>query len=118
MSFFRAVFRARSDVVPDGGDIGRRVPVATVPDGGSYTIADAVNPVAVHTIESEHASDLLLVEVNGVLFVVDIYNQGLPITPDADPIRPRVQELGLDIDLIAGGHGGLIAWDDFVALLP
>ena len=117
--FFGTVFRARSTLIPDGMGEGPWPPVVvTVPAGGSYEIADAVNPVGIHTIESEHASDLVLVEVGGVLFVVDIYNPGLPLTPEADPIIPRVLELGLEIDTIAGGHAGTISWDDFVALFP
>lgn len=115
--FFRSVFRARSNLVPDGIARGPWPPrIETVPDGGSYVIDDPQNPVSIYTIESEHASDLVLVEAGGVLFVVDIYNPGLPLTPEADPILPRVTELGLEIDLVAGGHGGTIGWDDFVAL--
>ena len=81
-------------------------------------IDDPVNPVGVHTIESDHSSDLMIVEAGGVLFVVDIFSPGLPAGPDAAPIVPRVLELGLTIDTVAGGHGGTIPWSDFAALFP
>jgi len=115
--FFLSVFQAGSDLVPDGMEnLGSRPVISTVPDGGSLEIADSTNPIGVHTLESEHAADLVLVDAGGVLFVVDIFNPGLPVTPEADPILPRVLDLGLAIDLVAGGHGGVITWDEFVAL--
>lgn len=116
---FRSVFQATSDLVPDGmSSLGSRPVIETVPTFGSLVIGEATNPVGIHTIETKHAADMVLVEAGGVLFVVDLFNPGLPPTPDADPILPRVLELGLDIDLVAGGHGGVITWDEFVALFP
>ena len=86
-----------------------------MPDGGSYTINDPVNPVGVHTITNDHATDTVLVDAGGVLFVNDLYSPGFP-SPDAEVVLRRVLQLGLSIDTVAGGHGGTIPWEDFIAL--
>ena len=120
-SLYDLVFNAPSVLVPDALSMNP-VDVATVqvPDGGTVLIGGLTNPVGVHSFDVGHAEDYVLVDAGGVLWVVDIYQPipGVPVGDIGLAIRDRVEELGLDIDLIAGGHAAVISWDEFLSLLP
>lgn len=118
---YDVVFNAPSVLQPDALSMNP-VDVATVqiPDGGTVLIGGVTNPIGAHSLAVGHAQDYVLVDVGGVLWVVDIYQPapGAPVPPEGLLIRDRVVELGLDIDVIAGGHAATISWDEFLSLLP
>lgn len=84
------------------------VTVTPVPEGGVYRLDDAINPIEIWDAENGHAADLVLpyLPAQGILFSVDVYSPGAAGFPVfAAQLRDDIDRLGLDVRLIAGGHG-------------
>jgi glyoxylase-like metal-dependent hydrolase (beta-lactamase superfamily II) len=121
--FFRRVFRARnSTILPDRLDRSNR-PARILPvTAAGRTLANAGTDVEVYPVQTGHSVDMVVpyAEDTGVLFTSDIYSPpGLPDPqdPDANAIADMVEARGLNAQFIAGGHGTVIAYDDFEAAL-
>ena len=117
--FFGNVFQAPSTVVPDR--LGRNpvtASVETVPADASFTIPDTAVPVTVYPLENAHAEDMVLIHVGnaGVVFVSDIYSPN-PAATDVGAggrmVSNGIAANDLDVSFIAGGHGAVIAYEDF-----
>lgn len=119
---FSEIFQASSTVVPD---TMQEAPVAVsiegVPADGSLTIGDGKNAITVYPIDTAHARDMVITHIGdaGVVFVSDLYNpnpdaENLP--PGAQVLGDRIDELGLEVMTIAGGHGGTIDFETFSEL--
>lgn len=121
VAFFRDVFTAPSEVIPDALALNPRLArIEPVSSGGTVTLPDAANPVSVAPIVNTHAADAVIVNGGGVVFVVDLYSPfpgATQLPPGAQLLQQRIVELGWQPVAIAGGHGGSIAYDDFTALL-
>lgn len=119
--FFREVFTARSRLMPDALSRNpRAAQIMGVPGDGSVILPDAVNPVGIYPMSTPHAADLVIVEAGGVVFVVDIYSPfpgATQLPAGARLLQDRIVELGLQPEIIAGGHGGTIPYSEFTNLL-
>jgi mono/diheme cytochrome c family protein/glyoxylase-like metal-dependent hydrolase (beta-lactamase superfamily II) len=120
--FFEEIFQASSTISPDAlAENPVEAQIEVVPADGSFTIPDDEHPVEVYPIENTHAEDMVIAYVGnpGVVFVSDLYSPN----PGADPgaggalLRDTIDSLGLDVSLIAGGHGTSIAFEEFTGLL-
>ena len=99
--------------MPDGID-GSSIPIVGV--GAEPLVIDsATNPVTVYSFPDPHAADYVLVETNGALWVVDIYNPGLGFGAPPPELFEFVESQGLEIFQLIGGHGGTDFWPDLVA---
>jgi glyoxylase-like metal-dependent hydrolase (beta-lactamase superfamily II) len=81
-----------------------------------------MHAIEIYPIAQTHAEDMSIVYVAdpGIVFVTDIYSPN----PTADSagaggqlIADAIDELGLDVAWIVGGHGGAISFEDFQAQL-
>ncbi len=82
------------------------------------SLADDTNPVMVYSMENPHVEDYVITYVPeaGVVFVVDLYNpdpSASSLPAGAQLLRDKISELDLDVSVIAGGHGGTIAFAVF-----
>jgi hypothetical protein len=63
---------------------------------------------------------IVYVDGAGVVFVSDLYSPN-PAAESAgaggELLNARITELGLEVSTIAGGHGGVIPYEDFEGLL-
>jgi glyoxylase-like metal-dependent hydrolase (beta-lactamase superfamily II) len=117
------LLRTNTTILPDALDLNPTAAVIqTVPILGSFRIEDIDRPVAVHPAPTTHVADMVIVSVEnaGVIFVSDIFSPGGAAGPGAVEFNNAVIAAGIDTNnaLIAGGHGGTIAYADFVGLLP
>jgi glyoxylase-like metal-dependent hydrolase (beta-lactamase superfamily II) len=110
-TFFDGVVTAPSTIEPDRLE---NDPVAavieTIPMGGTYVLADAMNPITVYELPSTHAQDLVFpfVESAGVAFTVDIFSPNFGANPfGAQEVIDAFDAAGVtaDVDAIYGGHG-------------
>jgi glyoxylase-like metal-dependent hydrolase (beta-lactamase superfamily II) len=120
--FFAEIFRAGSTVQPDPLELEPvEATIETVPSAGAYTIPDATRPVEVYPIPNTHAEDMVIVYVpdGGVVFLSDLYSPA----PGGDPgaggmlLHDTINNLGLNVTTIAGGHGATISFEEFEDLL-
>lgn len=126
--FFRnEVLAGQCAVLPDALAQGpREADIVSVPSAGSTVFDDVQNPVVTYQVETEHAQDMLLVYLpnQGILFNSDLYNP-LPkaLQGMADPyFRPAeildlaagLETFGVMPTIMAGGHGGVTTWAQFV----
>ena len=118
--FFGDIFLADSSLVPDPLHQNPvEATIETVPADGSLVIEDDALTVEVYPIANSHAEDLVLTYAGGVVFVSDLYSPN----PNADSagaggqlIADLIDELGLEVTTIAGGHGGTIDIDTFESI--
>lgn len=113
--FYQRVFSNPHTVVPDR--LARNpVPVAVEGVRTLKVLDDGVHSVEAHRIQSIHSNDTLIVYLpkEKILFVADLYNPGLFPPGQAAPyvwgvasggLYDEVMRLGLDVQMIAGGHG-------------
>lgn len=111
LGLYRKVFAARHSIEPD--TLARTPAPAKlrgVEPGEVVTLADqgeGANSVRIYTVNTTHAADMLVAEAGGVLFVSDIYSPGFPPSVAAlRELRDAITSHQIDVDLIAGGHGG------------
>jgi glyoxylase-like metal-dependent hydrolase (beta-lactamase superfamily II) len=114
--FYQRVFSNPHTVVPDR--LARNpVPVAVEGVRTLKVLDDGEHSVEAHRIQSIHSNDTLIVYLpkEKILFVADLFNPGLFPAGQAAPyvwgmasggLYDEVRRLGLDVQLIAGGHGG------------
>jgi glyoxylase-like metal-dependent hydrolase (beta-lactamase superfamily II) len=120
--FFRKVFRERnSTIMPDRLDrTNRPARIVPVPANGSRVLNDADQTIEVLPFPGDHAVDMTVtfVQQAGVLFVSDVYSPPGPPGDGGAALNDLIVANNLNVDWIAGGHGSVIAYDDFVAQLP
>ena len=121
--FYEDVFQASSTLLPDRLALSpATAEIETVPANGSFTIPDAALPVEVYPLENDHAEDMVIIYVRnaGVVFNSDIYNPD-PAATDVGAggqvVNDGIVSNDLDVSIIAGGHGTVIAYGDFQSLL-
>ena len=119
--FFREMFQSTdSKIMPDALDRNPvEATIAVVPADGSFIIADSLRPVGVYTAQTPHAADkmIIFVQNEGIVFVSDIYSPGAPPGPGAEQFNDAVIRNDLDVTTIVGGHGGTIAYAEFLDAL-
>jgi len=119
--FFERVFSERdSTILPDRLDrTDRKARILAVPADGSRLLADAEQPVEVFPFAVPHSVDMTVTFVHrgGVLFVSDVYSPGTPPGEGGQALDDLIRANGLDVQWIAGGHGGVISYADFQAAL-
>ena len=117
--FFRRVFRERnSTIMPDRLDRSNRpARITAVPNGGLVTLNDADQRVQVLSFDVPHSVDMTVtfVEQGGVLFVSDVYTPGGTPGEGGQALNDLIEANNLNVEWIAGGHGGFISYDDFLA---
>ena len=121
--FFAHIFDAPATITPDMmSENTTGYTIETVPADGSLTLDDGTHAIEIYPLAQTHAEDMVIAYVAdpGIVFVTDIYSPN----PDADSagsggqlIADAIAALGLDVAWIAGGHGGVISWEDFQAQL-
>ena len=120
VEFFEHIFDAPSEIVPDSLEENPfEATIEPVPADGSTVLQSTMNPVSVYPIAGGHAEDLVIVEAGGIVFVVDLYTPfpGAPALPPGGLVlADRIEELGLEVEAIAGGHGGVISFEEFRGL--
>lgn len=133
--FDQRVFGAESTVLPDElAAHPRAVAIAPVPALGELRLDDAVNPVEVYAIDSDHAADMVVAYLpkQGALFNSDLYIplpdelRQLGLVPyftakDLRDLAAGIARHGLSPALIVGGHGAVApigVFDADVAALP
>ncbi len=113
--YLQRIARAACDV-----DVAQETPqsalrFAAVPEGGSLTLADATAPLQVFDVQSDHAEDMVFPYLpnTGAVFIVDVYSPGLPpFVPLARQARQELTRLGITVNSIIGGHGGIATLAD------
>jgi glyoxylase-like metal-dependent hydrolase (beta-lactamase superfamily II) len=117
--YFRQVFSARSStIMPDRLDrTNRPARITAVPANGSVLLDDADQPIKVLAFPVAHSVDMTVtfLEQAGVLFVSDVYTPGAPPGDGGQALNDLIEANNLDVRWIAGGHGGFISYDDFLA---
>jgi glyoxylase-like metal-dependent hydrolase (beta-lactamase superfamily II) len=103
------VLAAPSTIVPDAlSESPVDVPIELVPEAMGTTLADATRPIEIYPVFNVHAVDLVMVLVDGVLFVADIYSPGNPpFPPGPSDLYQTILSHGLEgsITAIVGAHG-------------
>jgi glyoxylase-like metal-dependent hydrolase (beta-lactamase superfamily II) len=116
--FFRRVFAERdTTLLPDRLDrTDRRARITPVPADGRV-LGDPLRQVEVYPIATTHAVDMTVtfVREGGVVFVSDIYTPGGTPGEGGQALDDLIVAEGLDVEWIAGGHGGVISYADFLA---
>ena len=117
--FFRQVFADRdASILPDRLDrTDRRARITGVPSDGSLLLDDDRQQVEVLPFDVPHSVDMTVTFLHrgGVLFVSDVYTPGAPPGAGGQALDDLVRANGLDVQWIAGGHGGVISYADFQA---
>src|SRR5690606_31297787 len=111
-SFWRDLLAQPSTLKPDALEQNpREVAIQTVPEGGELTIPDAVNPVTLYHLATDHAADMLLTyqPTSNSVFVVDIYSPGNGAQLGAADLAASIAEHEIPTEglRIVGGHGGI-----------
>jgi glyoxylase-like metal-dependent hydrolase (beta-lactamase superfamily II) len=122
-AFWREILAAPSTLKPDAlAENPREVNIVTVPEGGELEIADAVNPVMLYHLATDHAADMLLTyqPTSNSVFVVDIYSPGNEGQLGADDLDAALTEHAIPTEglTIVGGHGGIGDYAALQAQLP
>jgi glyoxylase-like metal-dependent hydrolase (beta-lactamase superfamily II) len=110
--FYSKILRAPSTIWPDTlAQSPVPTTIMTVPAGGSYTLADATNPVTAYHIASNHSDDLLMfyLDNGGYLFESDLYNPGnggsSVYPPFAIELLEAIWDYAPGTATVVGGHG-------------
>ena len=81
----------------------------------SLTIGSGAERVVLYHLPNTHAEGMLVAwhPASRLLFIVDVLSPGgnLPRIGSQE-VAAMVRRLGLDVDRIVGGHGGLAPWAD------
>ena len=117
-AFFADIFQRPSALRPDAlAENPTGANIETVPADGSYTIPDTSRTVVVYPLANEHAADMVLIHVQGagVVFVSDVYNPnpGIPAGPGGRLVQAAIEAAGIEVSIIAGGHGGTVDYETF-----
>ncbi len=120
--FMAEAFEAPSTVFPDELEQNpQTATIETVPQDAPYSLADATHPINVYHLDNSHADDLVMVHLPNeeMLFVVDIYNPGLPF--QLFPLGPSnivnaINNEGISVKTIVGGHAGVGTFEELEAI--
>ena len=121
-AFFTEIFQRPSTLRPDAlAENPTVTSIDTMPADGSYTIPDAERAVDVYPLlNNGHAGDMVFIYVQGagVVFNSDIYrpNPEAPAGPGGQLVQAAIEAAGIDVSIIAGGHGGTIDYETFQSL--
>lgn len=120
-AFFTDIFGRPSTLRPDAlAETPMVASIDTMPAGGSYTIPDADRTVEVYPLLNGHAGDMVFIYVqgSGVVFDSDIYspNPNAPAGSGGQLMQAAIEAAGIDVSIIAGGHGGTIDYETFQSL--
>ncbi|MGI9303350.1 MAG: hypothetical protein ACR2RB_11675 [Gammaproteobacteria bacterium] len=119
IDFYEDIFEAPSELAPDALSLDPTGgALRSVPADGFTQIDDDRTPVSIYTFD-DHAQDMVIVEAGGVVFVVDSYSPNpaaTALSPGGLALHQRILDLGLDVQSIAGGHGGVISFRLFSEL--
>ena len=98
----------------------RPAQILSVPANGTRVLNDANQRIEVLPFPGDHSVDMTVtfVEQAGVLFVSDIYSPPGPPGAGGQALNDLIVANNLNVDWIAGGHGGVISYADFQAQLP
>ena len=118
--FIKKLLLAPHTVFPDLlQESPRNASFTLVPTGGRYVCGDPENPMVVHHVTSDHAADMLVAYLPAakLLFNVDMWapgqipsDQPLPAgfyRTGALQLLGAIRLLDLDVETLAGGHGGV-----------
>jgi glyoxylase-like metal-dependent hydrolase (beta-lactamase superfamily II) len=121
--FFAGIFARPATLSPDAmAENPLEAAIETAPVGDVYTLADETQPVEIYNIAQTHAEDMIIAYAPdaGIVFVSDLYSPN----PDAESAGPggqllaeTIEALGLEVSLIAGGHGGVVTIEEFAGQL-
>ncbi len=112
VAFVRQIASAQKTVAPDELARQPRPPtLRTVED--TLTIGEGETRVVLHRIPTAHVEGMLgaYVPAARLLFLSDVLTPG-PTLPRASAaeVAAAVQGLGITVDRVAGGHGGVATW--------
>jgi len=121
---YKAVLKAPHRLYPDAFSTNpRKVKILEVEDDEAASITDGHRVIRLLTIPNRHAAGMLVPYIEDVkmIFVSDLYNPEL----FADTIPPlfsywsndlldALQPLALDIQWLAGAHGGVTTYERFI----
>jgi glyoxylase-like metal-dependent hydrolase (beta-lactamase superfamily II) len=117
--FFAHIFAAPATVSPDAmAENPVDAVIETVLADDVYTLADAEQPVEFYPIDQTHAEDMVIAYVPsaGIVFITDLYSPN-PAAESAgaggQALADAIAAYGLDVSMIAGGHGGVISFEEF-----
>lgn len=122
---YEQILNAAHTVYPDSlAKHPREVDIIGVDTDKPYIISDGKRRIALYDIPNSHALGMLMpyIEDAKLAFVSDLYN------PDAFPVplqplfsfwafdlADSLEKLGLDIQWLAGAHGGVVSYERFLA---
>lgn len=116
-SFIRGIAAAAKTVAPDALSRGTRPPeVRTVED--SVSVGSGNGRIVIYRIPTAHVEGMLgaYVPAARVLFLSDVLTPGatLPRASAAEVVA-AVRGLGVTVDRVVGGHGGIATWAEVEA---
>lgn len=120
--FFAGVFEAPSTLLPDQlQDSPTQARIVTAGANDRLVLDDSLRPIHVYPMPTAHAGDMVIVHVPGpdILFVSDIYNPGLPLSPSdtTEALYQSIVARQIPVSLIAGGHGSTATLDELAEMV-
>ncbi len=120
--FFAGIMARASTLRPDAlAENPQIASIDTMPADGSYTIGDGERSVVIYPLADPHAADMIFAYVPdaGIAFASDTYspNPNAPAGPGGQLLQDAIEAAGVDVSLIAGGHGGTIDYATFQSSL-
>ncbi|HEX9582654.1 MAG TPA: MBL fold metallo-hydrolase, partial [Gemmatimonadales bacterium] len=116
-AFIRGIAATQKTVAPDALSRGTRPPeVRTVED--SVSVGSGNGRMVIYRIPTAHVEGLLGAYVPSarILFLSDVLTPG-PTLPRASAaeVVAAVRRLGITVDRVVGGHGGIASWEQVEA---
>ncbi|MFN2399465.1 MAG: MBL fold metallo-hydrolase, partial [Gemmatimonadaceae bacterium] len=115
-AFARRIAAARKTIQPDALSRSPRVPsIQQVSD--SVIIGAGESRVVIYRIPTAHVEGMLgaYVPAARLLFVSDVLTPGPTLAPAGSAeVVAAVRALGVTVDRVAGGHGGVANWADII----
>jgi glyoxylase-like metal-dependent hydrolase (beta-lactamase superfamily II) len=108
LALYRRVFSARRTIEPDRQTtMPRQAVLRGVSPGAVVTLPSGDQSVDVYTVDTTHSADMVVAVVDGVLFVSDIYNPGVPgRLAELRELRQAISDNpNIPVVTIAGSHG-------------
>jgi glyoxylase-like metal-dependent hydrolase (beta-lactamase superfamily II) len=108
LGLYRRVFSARRTIEPDRQTTRPRQAVLRgVSPGAVVTLPSGNQSVNIYTVNTTHSADMVVSVANGVLFVSDIYNPGVPgRLAELRELRQAISDNpAIPVTTIAGSHG-------------
>lgn len=118
--YLQRIARASCEVDPTQQTPTQALRFTAVPEGGELVLADGTNPLRVLDVQNDHAEDMVFpyLPSTGAIFIVDVYSPGItPFLPLAIQARDELTRLGITINSIVGGHGGVATLADLDAAI-